>query len=151
MPDSVFGVQIKGDVAVLATGFKKPEISFFQDELFPEGYEVRKLVVCVQQFADSPPSLPASEFVSAELLDGRLVGSTDQLGVSERYWDCVCCVHHSVCPLTNLVFVRIQWAFVSQTKFGLHSRWPLTPSPLISHIGICKRLSPHASPDPFSN
>ena len=34
-------VQIKGDVMVLATGFKKPEISFFQDELFPEGYEVR--------------------------------------------------------------------------------------------------------------
>ncbi|RDX45747.1 FAD/NAD-P-binding domain-containing protein [Lentinus brumalis] len=31
--------EIKGDVVVLATGFKKPEISFFKDELFPEGYE----------------------------------------------------------------------------------------------------------------
>ena len=77
--------------------------------------DVFKLVVCCQQFDDSPPSPPASEFVSAELLDGRLVGSTDQLGVSERYWDCVSCVHHYRCiqELTNLVFVRIQWAFVS--------------------------------------
>ena len=75
----MFGVQIKGDVVVLATGFKKPEISFFEDELFPEGYEVPvfKSVVCVQQFADPPPSPPASEFVSAELLDGRLVGFTN--------------------------------------------------------------------------
>ena len=110
-PDSVFGVQINGDVVVLATGFKKPEISFFQDELFPEGYEVRLSVSCVQLFADSPPlpSPPASEFVSAELLDGRLVGSTDKLGVSERYWDCVRCVYHSVCIhiLTAIWFVRI--------------------------------------------
>ncbi|KAI9058979.1 FAD/NAD-P-binding domain-containing protein [Trametes sanguinea] len=28
-----------GDVVVLATGFKKPELTFFKDNLFPEGYD----------------------------------------------------------------------------------------------------------------
>ncbi|KAH9895874.1 FAD/NAD-P-binding domain-containing protein [Cubamyces lactineus] len=28
-----------GDVVVLATGFKKPELSFFKDNLFPDGYD----------------------------------------------------------------------------------------------------------------
>ncbi len=32
--------QIKGDVVVLATGFKKPDIGFFKDDLFPDSYEV---------------------------------------------------------------------------------------------------------------
>ncbi len=30
-----------GDVLVFATGFNKPEISFFKEDLFPESYEVR--------------------------------------------------------------------------------------------------------------
>ncbi|KAH9850906.1 FAD/NAD-P-binding domain-containing protein [Lenzites betulinus] len=31
--------EFDGDVVVLATGFKKPTIDFFKEELFPEGYE----------------------------------------------------------------------------------------------------------------
>ncbi|KAI0643289.1 FAD/NAD-P-binding domain-containing protein [Trametes meyenii] len=31
--------EFDADVVVLATGFKKPQISFFEDDLFPEGYD----------------------------------------------------------------------------------------------------------------
>ncbi|KAI0710915.1 FAD/NAD-P-binding domain-containing protein [Earliella scabrosa] len=31
--------EIKGDVVVLATGFKKPTVEFFKDDLFPEDYD----------------------------------------------------------------------------------------------------------------
>ncbi|KAH9934002.1 FAD/NAD-P-binding domain-containing protein [Epithele typhae] len=31
--------EIQGDVIVLATGFKKPAVDFFKDDLFPESYE----------------------------------------------------------------------------------------------------------------
>ncbi|KAH9933997.1 FAD/NAD-P-binding domain-containing protein [Epithele typhae] len=31
--------EIQGDVVVFATGFKKPEVNFFKDDLFPESYD----------------------------------------------------------------------------------------------------------------
>ena len=34
---------MEGDVVVLATGFHKPEIGFFEEELFPEDYDVRSV------------------------------------------------------------------------------------------------------------
>ena len=42
-----------GDVLVLATGFHKPQISFFEEDLFPESYDVC-LLSCeqCQTFAD---------------------------------------------------------------------------------------------------
>ena len=44
--------EYEGDVLVLATGFQKPEIPFFEEDLFPESYEVRHYSQCLWTFAD---------------------------------------------------------------------------------------------------
>ncbi|KAL1943656.1 hypothetical protein VTO73DRAFT_4101 [Trametes versicolor] len=47
-----------GDVVVLATGFKKPTIDFFKDEVFPEGYDRPNLYL--QNFATEDWSILAT-------------------------------------------------------------------------------------------
>ena len=45
--------QFKADIVVLATGFKKPVIDFLPKDLFPEGYDVRQLLlVCLEREVD---------------------------------------------------------------------------------------------------
>ena len=39
-------LQYEADIIVLATGFKKPEVNFLEDDLFPEEYDVHVSLNC---------------------------------------------------------------------------------------------------------
>ena len=41
------GAKFDADVVVIATGFKPPDMSFLPKELFPEGYDVGAIHICL--------------------------------------------------------------------------------------------------------
>lgn len=91
MVSLILVLQFDADVVVLATGFKRPDMSFLPKDLFPEGYDVSIKTDCTGR-----PVLMlgvAAEPVPAEFLHGGLVGVVDELGIHERDRHCVSPCH----------------------------------------------------------
>lgn len=74
---------IKADVVILATGYKRPDISFLPRELFPEGYDASSCCSSLRMLLTG--MLSEAESVSAKLLHRRLVRFDDEFVVSQCY------------------------------------------------------------------
>ena len=62
---------------MFATGFKKPDIGFFKDDLFPDSYEVRLGLRMLHALNTNQRVQIAPESLFAELLHGGLVHLND--------------------------------------------------------------------------